>query len=229
MNILLVAATQFEIRPLLDAYEWEANAASNLFSSKNDSLRLDILITGVGQVATTYHLTKHLEHHSYDLIINAGICGSFKKEIELGTVVNIVSESFGDLGAEYGDQFLDIFEMKLADENEFPFQNKKLLNHFPLQLHSVFNLPKATSVTLNKVLGKEDSIEKIIGRFNADVANMEGAAFFYTALRTGTPFLELRSVSNFIEPRNKENWKVDLAVSNLNSVLMNLLDELETV
>ena len=37
------------------------------------------------------------------------------------------------------------------------------------------------------------------------------------------PFLEIRAVSNFVEPRNRQSWDISLALSNLASVLYGFL------
>jgi futalosine hydrolase len=55
-------------------------------------------------------------------------------------------------------------------------------------------------------------------KFSAQVENMEGAGFFYVMMQSGIPFLELRAVSNFIEPRDVEKWEIMYAINNLNQV-----------
>jgi futalosine hydrolase len=52
---------------------------------------------------------------------------------------------------------------------------------------------------------------------------MEGAAVFYACLYAGVPFAQVRSISNWVEPRNRANWKLDEAISNLNNILQQML------
>ena len=78
MQILLIAATAKEIEP---------------FRTVNPDF--DILITGVGVPATTYHLQKRLLQVGYDLVIQAGIAGTFNKDIELGQTVLVKQDCFG--------------------------------------------------------------------------------------------------------------------------------------
>jgi futalosine hydrolase len=52
---------------------------------------------------------------------------------------------------------------------------------------------------------------------------MEGAAFFYACLAAKVPFVEIRSISNRMEPRNRDAWDLPLAVRNLNEVLVGIL------
>jgi futalosine hydrolase len=44
---------------------------------------------------------------------------------------------------------------------------------------------------------------------------MEGAAFMYACLIADVPFAEIRAVSNKVERRNREAWKLKEAVENL--------------
>ena len=45
---------------------------------------------------------------------------------------------------------------------------------------------------------------------------MEGAAVFKVCKEMKVPCIQIRSISNKVERRNKENWDLDLAISNLN-------------
>ena len=55
---------------------------------------------------------------------------------------------------------------------------------------------------------------------------MEGAAFFYVCLQEKIPFLQIRSISNYVEKRNKSNWNIPLAIDNLNVVLLDIINSL---
>jgi futalosine hydrolase len=54
---------------------------------------------------------------------------------------------------------------------------------------------------------------------------MEGAAFMQICLTEKIPFAELRAISNYVEPRNRENWKMKEAIENLNTVLIALFEK----
>ena len=40
------------------------------------------------------------------------------------------------------------------------------------------------------------------------------------------PFLEIRSISNHVEPRNRAAWDIPLAIGQLNEVLIGMLKSL---
>jgi futalosine hydrolase len=54
---------------------------------------------------------------------------------------------------------------------------------------------------------------------------MEGAAFHYVCLQEEIPFIQLRSVSNYVGERNKSKWQIKKAVENLNKELLNLIGQ----
>ena len=67
----------------------------------------------------------------FDVALNLGVCGSFKPERFPGTVVHVVSDRLPELGAEDGEAFLTIQEMKLLGDDEFPFTGGRLVNAAP--------------------------------------------------------------------------------------------------
>ena len=49
---------------------------------------------------------------------------------------------------------------------------------------------------------------------------MEGAALHYVCLMEKIPFLQIRSISNYVGERNKRNWNMKEAIANLNKKLI---------
>lgn len=210
MKVLIVSATEFEVEPLK--------------VQKFNGLDLSFLVTGVGTVQTTYKLTRELGREAYHLVINAGIAGTYNPELSIGTVVNIISECFADLGAEDKDgSFLSATSIGLLPLDQIPFRDGLLWNEAAAQFDF---LPKAKGITVNTASGTEASIKAIKNLFNPDVESMEGAAVFYVCLLQNIPFLEIRAVSNLVEPRNREAWNIPLAIEKLNETLSGLLQSL---
>jgi len=220
MKLLIVSATPFEILPISQMLEKDfEQIADNQYQS--GELIVTILITGVGSVATVFSLTKQLTNQKYDLVLNAGIAGALNLQLSIGTVVNVITEQFGDIGVEEANgHFTTLFELELVHPNQVPFSNKLLYN----KLVGDFQfLPTANGITVNTVHGHADSIELFKKKFDADVESMEGAAVFYVCLLEDQPFLQLRSISNFVEERNRENWDIELAIANLNKVIAEII------
>lgn len=217
MHVLIVAATAFEIAPLLNWLKSKfEQSGDTLFTRGN--LSVQTLICGIGAPATALYLGQYLAIKQTDMAINAGIAGAFDPLLLVGDVVQVSSERWGDLGAEEADgRFLDLNEMgfpvPLVLENPMP----------PMP-----GLLTCKSLTVNKVHGSAASIAAIMGKYPAiQLENMEGAAFFQACLAAGVPFAEIRAVSNRVAPRNRDTWDIPLAVNNLNAVLRQMLEGLE--
>ncbi|MFI5172434.1 MAG: futalosine hydrolase [Chitinophagales bacterium] len=224
MNVLLVSATINEVSPLLGNNVTNVNRGLNTKVSLINTLQVDLLITGVGSMATTFHLTDVLNKMNYDLVLQVGICGTFDRNIQIGEVVEIITETISQTGAEDDSKFISIFEMGLEDKNAFPFLNGKLINQNPLNLENVRHVE---SITVETAHGNETTIARTLKQYNAAVENMEGAALFYCCLMKNTRFAELRAISNYIEKRNKANWNIAFAVENLNLFLSNFLKRIK--
>ena len=207
MKLLVVAATEFEIAP---------------FTSQNKAT--DILITGVGSPACTYALTKRLQQFKYDFAIQAGIAGTFKNSFPLGDTFFVKSDVFADIGIYENERFFTLFDKNFADANAIPYQNGRLEN----SLDNTFNISTANSITVNTVTDNFSQTTMFTKKFDPDVESMEGAAFHYVCLQENIPFLQLRSVSNFVGERVKTNWKMKESIESLNAHLIKIVHQLNT-
>ena len=106
MNILVVGPTEFELES---------------FIVGNNTT--DVLITGIGIPATIFHLSKKIFEKKYDLVIQAGIAGTFTADFKKGTVVIVEKDTFGDIGIDEKGNFKTLFDSGFINENEFPFTN----------------------------------------------------------------------------------------------------------
>jgi futalosine hydrolase len=220
MRILIVAATQGEVQPLMDALGMQkSDEADNLFVPRHTSVaNCSVLITGAGMVATAFALGKHLPHNVYNLVINLGVAGAFDKSFPLGEVYEITKDTFAELGAEDDTRFISIEQLGLGAGI---FNPTSSLSHF-----TTMTPTKATAITVNTVHGNEASIAEVVGRFNPQIESMEGAAFFYACRELKVPCVQIRAVSNYVEKRNRDNWQIGLAVKNLNTFALDLIKEL---
>ncbi|MFZ4564739.1 MAG: futalosine hydrolase [Bacteroidales bacterium] len=228
MNILLVSATFFEIRPLLTQLHLVEQYDEYLSTYHHKDTVVDVLIPGVGMVQTAYFLGRQLALKQYDLAVNAGVAGTFNKSIPLGSVVNVIEDCVPELGAEDGANFLSVFELGLTDPDAYPYKGGRLINA-PLNavvfdtLEVIKKLPEVKALTSNTVHGDAENIARIRRISGADLESMEGAAFFFGCFSAKMPCLQIRSVSNLVEERDKSRWDLDLALKNLNKVLWEII------
>ena len=221
MRILVVAATEMELSPLISESgiknnELNSDAGTSIIKlTPNASL----LVTGVGMVATAFALGKHLATNKYDLVLNLGIAGSFDRNIPLGHLLEINQDAFAELGAEDDEKFISIDQLGFGTGAYYP--STKLSDLY--NLFNTFNLQPASAITVNTVHGNDVSIKKVAERLNPELESMEGAAFFYACKQMEQPCIQIRAVSNYVEKRNRDNWQIGLAIKNLNTFAIEFL------
>lgn len=218
MNCLLVAATAREIAVFLDHYR---NSDKPSFVD----IHIDVLITGIGLTAATYSLTRQFTLKKPDLVIQAGIAGCFDKKLPLGSVVAVKQDRIADESVVEKRKLNTLFDLKLALPNQAPYTKGWLVNpDNGIMKRNRFKAVKAVSV--NQITTDKAMIKLYETRFQPVVESMEGAALHYVCLSEKIPFLQLRSISNYIGERNKSKWNLKDSIGNLNKELIRLLESL---
>jgi len=215
MKILLCAATEMEIAPTIH------------FLTISPHYSINVLITGIGLMASTYSITKAVAEHRPDIILQAGIAGSLNKDLPIANVVVVKNETVGDIGVQEGAKFKSLFDMDFLNQNAYPFNDAKLYNNHPFLKAS--GLTIVNGVTVNEISTNPQRINYYEQQLNAQIETMEGAALHYVGLLEKIPFLQVRSISNFIGERNKKKWMMNEAITNLNYELQRTLLKLSAV
>lgn len=187
--------------------------------------RHNVLITGVGAAATTYQLMKHLVTGRPGLFLQAGIAGSFDEGLPLGQPVIINADRFADLGVHENNQWNDVFDMNLTESAIHPYSNGWLINPHH-NLLSAANLPIVKSISISEITTGAARIKQLKDKYNPAIESMEGAAFHYVCLQEGIPFLQLRTISNYVGERDKSKWQMRLALENLAAQVQLIIDKL---
>jgi len=200
MKILVVAATRAELTGM---YAYFGLPEEDFVQTD----RFDILISGVGMTATAFALGRY-SSNNYQLVVNLGIAGCYDRSVPLGTLLQITTDQFSELGAEDKDEFIPIETLG------FGKSTYKAVN--TVQNESLRGLRKVHGITVNKVHGNKQSIQTVVARLHPVTESMEGAAVFYACEHTSTDCLQVRSISNYVEERNRDSWKIGLAIKNLN-------------
>jgi futalosine hydrolase len=216
MTCLIVAATVIEISPFLEKLK------------KNETWpfpgEVDILVTGIGLTATTYSLTRQLHLKRPDLVIQAGVGGCFDQHFPLGGVVAVKQEAIADQSVIELNALKTLFDLKLVPQDQYPFSKGWLVNKSEILKKT--RLKKVKGISVNEITTSGGKTAFYRQYFNPVVESMEGAALHYVCLMEKLPFIQLRSISNYIGERNKKKWDMKKAVANLNHELINLLNNL---
>ncbi|HRB55959.1 MAG TPA: hypothetical protein PLR36_06265, partial [Ferruginibacter sp.] len=147
MKVLVTAATELEIFP---------------FVKKNSGA--EIFIHGVGATNTAFALSQKI-NAAYDIVIQAGIAGSFTGNLQLGQTVAVAKDCFADLGLLHNGTLSSVFEMGLAGENDFPYKNGYLENYHPIL--QLLSLQKVNAATINLIISEKNYNQLVRQKYNA--------------------------------------------------------------
>jgi len=214
--ILVVSATEVECAPTLREMTGHTTISPWLYSGTVQGQPIEVLLSGIGSVATTFRLTHTLLHRSYSRAISIGIAGSFSDDISLGETVQITEDCFADLGIDNNGQFRTLREEGLTCDDfdcDFISPPSPTLSHHR----------KLRGITVQTASGSKTRIDELIRKFHPQVETMENAAFFYVCRLLKVPFSSFRAISNKVEPRNRENWQIVKAIESVNITLSTIL------
>lgn len=210
MNCLIAAATALELKPFLT--KLRKQEASHI------TINPDVLITGIGLTSTTYRLARQFMLKKPDLVIQAGVAGCFDNAISLGDVVFVKQDTIADQCVVERKNLKTLFKLKLVPASEPPYTKGWLVNPHT-DLIKLAGLKAVRGISVNQITTDKKYIQFYKKEFNPVTESMEGAALHYVCLAENIPFLQLRSISNYIGERNKAKWNMKDAILNLNQAL----------
>ena len=112
---------------------------------------------------------------------------------------------------------LSLEELQLPGESTF-------VNLDPPSNKVLDQLPAVTGITVNTAHGNERTIALVIERFKPQIETMEGAAFMSACLINRIPFAQVRAVSNLVERRNRDSWRMGPAIEHLGASALRIID-----
>ncbi len=166
---------------------------------------------GVGPAAAAAGTARLLTTGRYRAVISAGIAGGFPGRAPVGATVLAARSIAADLGAESPDGFLPVEELGFGTS---------VLPADPALLAALAAaLPDALTgdvLTLATVTGTAETAARLANRHPAAVAEaMEGFGVAVAAI--GLPFVEVRTISNPIGPRDRASWRLTEALAALST------------
>ena len=209
-NILVVAATAKEINPFIE------------LTRTGGINNADILISGIGLTASTYHLAKQLALKKYDLVIQAGVAGCFDLNIPLGSVLALKQDAIADQSVIELQRLKTLFDLKLMPEDQYPYKKGWLTNPNKDVLKKT-RLEIVKGISVNQISTSKQMIKFYRESFDPVTESMEGAALHYVCISEDIPFVQIRSISNYIGERNKKKWDMMDSIRNLNNSLVRII------
>lgn len=213
-DLLLCAATAFEVQPMLDRLgDWNG--------------RVGVLITGVGLVETAFALADRLSADRPQMMLQAGIAGCLDPQRPLSSVVAIGSDGIGDQGVREDGRFRSTFDLGFGDPDAAPWKAGRLPNESGWPGRS--GLPVVAAVSVNCISTDSGQISHYRNGWGATAESMEGAAFHYAARKWDLPFLQVRAFSNYVGERDKSRWQLRDSIGALNERLHLLIPQLLSI
>lgn len=211
MNVLVIAATKIEFELAKKKVKKHS--------------RIQFMETGVGLLPTCFNLMKAIMLTKPSIIIQIGIGGCLDKKIALASTFYIKQDSVADLGVWENGEWKNLAALNLSNHKELIYKNDYLVKKNS-ELSSVFlnkKLEMVNAITVNEISTHKKFI-KLANANNALIESMEGAALHYVCNNLQLPYVQIRSVSNYVGERNKANWKIKEAIQNVNQELVRLLN-----
>lgn len=212
MKVVITSATEKEIILI-------KQAINPVFTINNPDFSVLFHESGIGILSSCFSIAKLIFEEKPDLIIQAGIAGTFNNEISLSEVTAVKEEILADTGVEENGKFKDLFDLKLQNEDLFPFKNKRLINT-QLDKLNYLKLNEVTGITVNEITTRTERITQYKAKYNPAVETMEGASLHYCCMQTSTSFIQIRAISNYIGERDKSNWELKNTLKNLSETIL---------
>lgn len=195
---LVTAATSFELEPFV--------------STLPAGLGVETLLTGVGPVETAVRLTSLLADRGKGClgVVNIGVAGAYVRDqgAQLLDICLAEHEVLGDLGICLEDGIEAIRGSAFQLEDQFSLDRKLLAAAAGILQAGRIPYKVGTFVTVSCVTATDSRGQMLARQYQGVCENMEGAAAARVCQEFGLPLLELRCVSNFVEQRNRAQWRM---------------------
>ena len=220
--VLLVAATPFEVAPLVARLQGAASFDTGWTEAVGGRLAgLEVVVQalGVGKARSAAGLAWALRAHRPAAVLQVGVGGAY-----LGSFLSIGHAMLADVDLELdlgvaGDEGWADFEalrvpLLPARPGERPVADRAVSTHalWTALLASTSGLPRGRFATLDAVTADVQRGAAMQRRFDVSIESMEGAAAAAVAARLRVPFAELRAVSNLVGERDRARWDLPGAV-----------------
>ncbi len=146
---------------------------------------LRVIHCGVGMAECAAATAQLLATEKPDLVILAGVAGTYTGDIEVGETVVVASETVADMG-RYSGKAADCFGE--CGEGRFTplFQ---VTYKAPV-------VPEGFKAVRSNTVNMAGGVCAVSAPFEAEIENMEGAAFLAICEKMGVPAMEVRTISN---------------------------------
>lgn len=225
MDILIVSPSFISLQKFISQLQLVDNYGKNYARFQYADNELDILISGYGGSMVSHWLNKAIQRKSYDLVIHFGRCYALNDKSEVGSLVNVIEDYFGDLGFTYDSGFQSLFDLELIPQNESPFNNGILENSSDYS-EILTSYRKVSGMTCNTIPASLFQIGEIYIKNYPEIISQEGAAVLYACLESNTDVIQLSYVAGKLDNATDKLNIDDFETDRITEVLEDLLNKL---
>ena len=144
-------------------------------------------------------------------------------ELPLGAVVAIKQDAIADQSVIELQKLRTLFDLKLVPQDQYPYKKGWLINPNKEVLKKT-KLKIVKGISVNQISTSKQMIKFYRDVFDPVTESMEGAALHYVCLSENIPFVQIRSISNYIGERNKKKWDMMESIASLNEALIKTIN-----
>jgi hypothetical protein len=225
MKLLLSVSSLQDIEPFIAHYSLQLQASESLnflFSAKVLQHEVDILECGNGLFQSTYKITKTLSKQKYHLALKMSLGNAYKKEIAVGTVLNIINEKPADFGTYAAGEWKDLYELDLIHRDSEPHVRSGFINMTNAYMNVFMPFKKSVGITVNH-FGNTEAVQFRVEKYKADCETTDGMGFVYACLFEKQVFYHLCTTANNLATGESDK---SLARQKLNETLIDITAKL---
>jgi futalosine hydrolase len=138
-------------------------------------------------------------------------------------VVAVKQDAIADQSVVELEKLKTLFDLNLVPQDQYPYKKGWLINTNKEVLKKT-KLKIAKGISVNQISTSKQMIKFYRDAFDPTTESMEGAALHYVCLMENVPFVQIRSISNYIGERNKKKWNMNESIINLNKALIKTIN-----
>lgn len=209
MKIGIIGAMDLEIETLLDQLteQVETKKAGMIFhEGKLNGACVVIVKCGIGKVNAGLCTQILADCFQVTHVINTGIAGSLRAEINIGDIVVSTDALYHDMDVRiFGYQLGEVPQMgRLSFEADEAM--RELAMNTCKQINSDISVFSGRVVSGDQFISSKEVKQKLIDNFQGVCTEMEGAAIAHAAYLNDLPFVIIRAISDKADDSAEEDY-----------------------
>ncbi len=225
MDILIVSPTFNTLQKFISQLQLIDNYGKNYARFQLADNEFDILISGYGGAIASHWVNKALQRKSYDIVIHMGRSFTLNDKSEVGSLVNVIDDYFGDMGFTYDSGFQTFFDFDLIPKSESPFSNG-ILENISDYSEILTAHRKVSGMTCNTIPENLFQIGEIYIKNYPEVISSEGAAILYACSESKIDLIQISYIVSKLDDASQnlqiEDGEIDKVTDVLNELLVKL-------